>query len=120
MGRSYVEVEVCITEFDDDALIDEVRARGLEAQVIVKDEGAKPVDVKQLVGDIQGYLCTKRYDKAYQRMETLMEALLPIELVKANRFMDAQCFSAAVCELDRFLEPSPAAKATQLPSGPKT
>lgn len=116
MSGAYVthEVEVGIDEFDDDDLIDEIKHRNLGHMLWNERD---PRDIRQMVVDIQSYLCTHQDDKAHALMRELLKALLPPQIAAAHAFMLKTQYSEAICELDRFLEPSPAVTAKSVPKG---
>jgi hypothetical protein len=125
MRRSIsVEMEVDIDEFDDDVLLEEVRRRKLtcvlpEAHSDIEDEDdLRPVDVKAAAMNIQSWLMTRRVDRARENMEKLLAAILPAGIAAADAAIREGRIGDAICELDRFIEPSPAAPATSLPKRP--
>ena len=119
MSYRTVSVEVCLSEFSDEEIIDEVRDRQLEAQVnLPQGAEAKEIDVREHAGDVQRLLMTRRHDKATAAMQDLMSNLLPPALVAAFVAMTDGRYAEAICDLDDFMEPSPAVTAKQLPVKP--
>ena len=115
--RHTVEVEVSIDEFDDDALIAEVRSRSLEHKVLGEPEVAQnlPEDAAK---DVYQWLATHRYDKAREAMRNLLATFLPPQIIAASEAIESGRWMDATCELEDFIWPSPAREATHLPLKP--
>jgi hypothetical protein len=107
-----IELEVSLADFDDDEIVDEIKGRKLESKVF---NGEGPGNLMRLVGDVQAYLCARRYGRAQEAMQTLLAAVMPPEIAAAAEAMRENRIQDAICELDDYLEPSPAATATELP-----
>ncbi|MFZ4807520.1 MAG: hypothetical protein ACOYLQ_09705 [Hyphomicrobiaceae bacterium] len=111
-------IDVGIDEFEDDELIEEIRRRGLVVSHVAPaagDDKPEPVDVRKAAIDVMEGLLAKQYRRADAALEALLAAILPPQLVAAAAAMREGRHSDAICELDRLIEPSPAATATSLP-----
>src|SRR5262245_48179174 len=121
MARSYVEIEVCIDEFGDDALIEEIRRRNLQNQVLFgesetnADNFSSPVTLRQVLSDIQNHLICRRYEAAKTDMQKLLEKLAPPYIFIAHEQILRGRYYDAICMLDYAIDPSPAAEVKRLP-----
>ena len=120
MARRHTrEIEVDLQDFSDEEIAQEVDLRGL-GTLVKADASGLPEEARQLVGDVQNLLCAKRYVTATVRMTQLLKQLLPAELFAAHEAMDDGRYDDAICRLDAFLHPSPAARAKELPKAQET
>lgn len=116
-----VEVNVCISDFDDDAIIDAVILRGLVSDVttaVAEDAGAKPaamVEPKLIAADAICHLIGKRPERAGADMRKLLESFVPPDVIDAYEAVTAGRTNDAIAFLDRYIEPTKAATATVLP-----
>lgn len=102
--RQTVEVEVCLDEFDDDALLAEIQRRGEHSKV------------KAIAGDVIGHLMARRDVRAGEAMRELLAAFVPPTVLAASEALRNGMHSQAICDLDRFIAPSPAVTAKTLPA----
>lgn len=126
-GKRYVStsisVDVDLSEFDDDAIVQEAVDRDLAGKVaavaagksIDEAEEKSGIDTKAIAGSVMSYLVCKRPHKAAEQMRELLAAFVPPDIVDAADALREGRVADAIGCLDRFIEPSPAATATELP-----
>lgn len=128
MSRHSVSVDVDIAEFDDDAIVEEVVRRKLVPDVLRAHSGQTSTDdeskakarkmaetVEQIVGDAQEHLMARRHAKARETLRRALAMFVPVEIVEAIDHVDEGRLNAAICEIERFLHPSPAVTVTTYP-----
>lgn len=124
MSRHSVSVDVDIDEFDDEAIVDQVIARNLVADVLRAQAGKSEDDekpektiepVETILADAQEHLIGRRADKARDALRRAIAQFVPAAIVEAIDHIDAGRLNAAICEIERFCHPSPAATATTYP-----
>lgn len=115
-----VSVDVDITEFDDDAIIDEAIRRDLTKDIVRQaagepEEKTVETDPKQLAGDVLNHLMCRRPERASLALQSLIAMFVPEEIVAAAEAMHAGRMHDVISELDRYIDPSPARTAETLP-----
>lgn len=119
-----IEVDVCISDFDDDAIIDAVIIRNLVSEVMAaaaEDVGAKPpekIEPKTIAADAMTSLICKRQARAALDMRKLLECFVPPDVLDAYEAARDGRTNDAIASLDRYIAPSAAATATELPQRP--
>jgi len=113
-----VEVEICLDDFTDEAIREEAEERGILACAGTSAASEAKFDPRTDASDIaQDFMC-RRVDRGTEALKDLIGKFVPPQLIAALEFARDGNFSAAVCELDRYVDPSPAATATTLPAKP--
>lgn len=118
MGRTVCTyVEVGIDEFEDEELIAECQRRGLTVGLTPAhpDDEPDPIDLPKEASEIQRDLMTRWHQRAADGMQALLARIVPPQLLAAADAIREGRYADAICELDRLIEPSPAATATSLP-----
>lgn len=121
---AHVYVDVDMDDFDDDEIVDAVIARKLQGKVFAKAVGARDerleLDPIEKADEIQALLAARHYGKAASEMMRFLHLLIPPQIAEAADHIRNGQYSAAICELERFSRPSPAATATKLPKNEDT
>jgi len=116
MARTYVNVEVTLDEFEDDALIEAVVDRELvwDAVALLTGRTEAPAqDIKELVIDTMQHLMCGRMSKAEATLEAAVAAMLPPQIMPAIVAIREGRRNDAIIDLDNFIKPTPAATATK-------
>ncbi len=112
-----VEVKIdpddVIDEISDERLLEECRDRELIGAGDVV--GLTGTD-KQAAEEVLADLFARRHGSAVDRLRSLLATHLPPGLFAAYEAMLAHDHSRAICELDRSIDPSPAATIATLPA----
>lgn len=110
-------VDVCLSDFDDDVIVDEVLRRGLAKEVqaaIVEAAGNSMSDsMRAPVAQAVGYLMARRPADALTAVRTAIAMVLHEEMMLAYEAMLEGRHADALSELDRLLEPSAASVGRQ-------
>lgn len=118
MSRRYhtitTEVEVDLDDFEDEDLIEELRSRGVHIPDVEAAPGNR-IDPRDAALDVISHLVCKRTVSARNAMRALMESLVPASIAAAAEAIHEGRLSDAICDLDDYVDPSPAATATFFP-----
>lgn len=106
---TYVEVD--IGEFDDDDLVAEVIDRDLVTDVLkaagrLPQEDAKPMKPNEIAIDVISHLMCRRATMALCELDRLVAAFVPPQVLAARDALASGHASVAICELERFVDPS--------------
>jgi hypothetical protein len=107
-----VSVEVDLSDFSDEDLLDEVNDRNLSLITGHADYG---LSAEELLADAMADLMAGCRLQAIDTIRDIIAKAIPPHLFAAYEAAIAGKVSTAICELDHVLEPSPAATATHLP-----
>lgn len=119
-----VDVDVSIDDFDDDAIVDAIFERELQAAILKRlagnkngeePESGESCDPSVLIHDVLSHLLGRRLERAKTAMKRYLEAILPPGIIEAYEAVLAGRVDDAICLLDRVIEPSPAVSAKELP-----
>lgn len=99
-------------DVSDSELLNEVRARGLDVEVTLREDRDK------LLKDILHDLMAKQHTRAIAGVEDMINALLGDNLREAVAALRDGKWSEATCRIDSELFPSEAARAKRLPPKP--
>lgn len=107
-----VDVDVYLEDFSDEDLVDEVVRRKLIAEVIAQAGGKdKPTEIRDVATDALQELLGGRGSRAMADINKLIAMIVPAEILAARDAIAAGRSSDAICEIDRFIAPTPAASA---------
>lgn len=116
-----VDIDDYLDEASDHALRKEVLARGFMmvegafANLDKPDDDVKNFVFNEEVADALHDLMCRRHAHALERVRAAIATLVPASLLSAYEAIQNGRISAAICDLDRILEPGPSATATSLP-----
>lgn len=109
-----VEVDVDLDDWDDEDILEEAVRRKLVPKPPDKTAKEAIVDPRALAVEVQDHLNCRRYGTAAVRLRELLGLFVPPQLIAALEALNQNDTLSAICELDRYIEPSPAATATTL------
>lgn len=109
-----VEVDISLDDFTDEAILEEAQDRGL-VPYSGSVEDVCSFAPREDAHDIQRHFMCRRVDKGIAELRMLVEKFVPAQILAALDAAREGNVSAAICELDHFIQPTPAATATTLP-----
>lgn len=118
-----IDPQDVIDDLSDDDLVKAVVDRKLQVKVQIATDAKRPVAMRGSVldhaRDALEHMLGRRNQRALDAMRRAIEAYVPPELLAAYEHAQSQRWSAAVCELDRYVVPSttPTAKYVRKQAG---
>lgn len=110
-----VEVEVSLSDFDDDDIVEEIKIRGIEARITQSEDAPDIQDVARLA---LAELMAHRLPAAEAAIIQAITSYLPPQLWSAWCAVREGRPNDAICELDDLVAPGPSAQAKELPKLP--
>lgn len=111
-----ISIDVDLGDFDDDDIVGEIIDRDLVAEVlqaaghVQKEKDAKkPIKSSDIATDALGHLMCRRHATAKADLDRLITTFVPPEVWAAHQALVNGDAALAICELERHINPSPAA-----------